>query len=253
MQSSTSSKKFHAFDNHMIGRFVLGVFLFAGVLSSTFMISKQTDNRDQAMRATSTVEIRPVIANGANTLTAGQPSLLNLQMNTSGTPIAGVQLVYKMYSSVVPTFTADQITVPVESGLTVLYKNVTAIPGGYEVKVALRPSGALNADLSYSNSAFVSIVQMNFTPVSDGTVNFAYDTESTSVLNTSSVNVLKIPTSFSINVGQSNRRDAEFEDRRMTPFATRPMSTPRMTPYATRGMMTPRPTRQESQQPHMDR
>lgn len=204
MLTHHATRKFnsiHPFDRKMFVRFALGVFIFAGFISGSFLVSQPQDNRHQAATlGTGPVEIRPGVGAGVTSFVAKRPTSLNLQLNTYNLPIIGVQLVYSINSAVLPSFSADQIVIPPNSGFTTLFKNVTRTTSGYNVQLALRPSGSINPSLTYSNNSFTDIVQMTLIPSGQGSISLNFVPTQTTSLTANSTNVLKPVASFTIPV-----------------------------------------------------
>lgn len=238
-----SRSSFKPFDYQTLVRFSLGLFIFVGFLSSTFLVNLNQDVRNQAMIDDGIVEVRSQTI-PSNQISQGQTTQIALQVNTNNVAIVGTQFIINVESS--PSFaplTTDQITIPSQSGLEPIYKKVEDLGGGsYEIQLSLRPRGEISKDLQYSNNNFVTIVQFPVTATdSSGQMNFSYDPEMSYILDGESADVMKTASAFTVNTVENPQPTVS------TPPG-KPTSTPRPTkkPAVTRD---PRITRRPAQRP----
>lgn len=237
-----NNRRLKPFTTQIFGYFTLGLFIFVGFLSSVYLTGISQDTRNQAMVADGIVEVQSVIT-PSNEINPGQTAQVALQMNTHNVSIVGTQFILTVDTNMGPNafapLTAEQITIPTQSGLQAIYKNVVDTGDGtYEIQLSLRPAGNISESLRYSNNSFVTIVQFPITATgTSGQRYFTYDTEYSYILDGENVDVMKSASGFQVNIAPS-----------VSPTVQPPTSTPKVSGLPTT-QVTRRPTTSKTPYP----
>ncbi len=191
--------RFKAFNHAMMLQFSLGLFIFVGILSASFLMNGNQDNRSEAMSSSGVVQLRPILSSGRQYFTVQELNNLSFQLNTNNTKVTSLNLTFGVQSSVLNTLSANQVTLFANDRWVVVGKTVTPVSGGYVVRLALKAKNT-----SVSTSSYTPLFQLALTPVKAGSITVAFDKSRSVALDTNNRDVLKSMDPFSFSVQRSS-------------------------------------------------